>query len=257
MLRYAPIPPVGSTIVVDGMEGKHGAAALRLRHGEHVLIGDGAGVVAECAVCEASGSIVRAEVLKRTEHTPPRPAVVVVQALPKAERGELAVELATEAGADEIIPWQSARCVARWTGAKDKASKGHAKWVNAARAAAKQSRRPFEPAVGELHDTHALLGRVGQWIAADDVVIVLHEQATQPFGATMRAAVARDVARIVLIVGPEGGVATEEVAALQALGAHTALLGPEVLRTSTAAAVALAAIGVLTTRWGGPGEQPR
>lgn len=251
LLRFAPIPQRGVEFLVDGHEGKHGAAALRLRPGEHVLIGDGAGVVAECEVLAAESGTVTVRVLERTEHARPRPEVVVVQALPKSERSELAVELATEAGADAIVPWQAERCIARWTGAKGKVDKGRTKWANAARAAAKQARRPFEPTIGELLDTPALVDRVGQWVSAGDVLIVLHEQAAQPFGALIRDAIDNGAQRLVLIIGPEGGVSDNEVAALRAQGAHSALLGPEIVRTSTAAAVALAAIGVLSTRWDG------
>ena len=54
---------------------------------------------------------------------------------------------------------------------------------------------------------------------------------------------------VLLVVGPEGGLSEEELTDLAALGAHTVVLGPQVLRTSTAAAVALGALGVLTNRW--------
>lgn len=248
-LRHHPVPEVGTVFLVDGQEGRHGANALRLRAGETVLVSDGDGTVADCRVVSTGKGEVELEVVERVVHPRPRPQVIVVQALPKSERSELAVELATEAGADEIWPWQSERCISRWTGAKGKGDKGRTKWQNAARAAAKQSRRAFEPHIGDLLEKDALVQRVRSWVAGGSVVIVLHEQSRQPFADLVRGAVQTGAEAIVVVVGPEGGVSEAEAAALRDAGAHTALLGREVLRTSTAAAVALGAIGVLTARW--------
>lgn len=252
LLRSEDIPDDGGRLVISGPEGKHGAAALRLKPGEGILVGDGAGVLAECEVLSAGAGEVEVVVRRRTEHAPPVPAVTIVQALPKSERSELAVDLATEAGADEIVPWQADRCISRWTGAKGKAEKGRQKWQNAARAAAKQARRAFEPPIGELVDTKALTAMVADWSNASSAVIVLHEEESRAFTELVTATVGEGIERIVLVVGPEGGVAEQEIAALREAGAIPALLGPEVLRTSTAAAVALGAIGALTARWPSP-----
>jgi 16S rRNA (uracil1498-N3)-methyltransferase len=173
----------------------------------------------------------------------PEPAVrvVLVQALPKGERSDLAVDLATEAGVDEIVPWQSARCVARWTGPPDKAERGRARWQAVARQAAKQSRRSRVPVVRPLAGTDV----VAQLVAGATGALVLHESGTAPL-ASVTIPTAGD---LVLIVGPEGGIAPEELAVFERAGAAAVRLGPEVLRTSTAAAVALGALGVLTGRW--------
>lgn len=249
LLRSTQIPDVGQSLLIDGPEGKHGAAALRLRAGEEILVGDGAGVIAGCEVLSAAGSEVEVLVRERTEHAAPRPSVTIVQGLPKSERSELAVDLATEAGADEIIPWQADRCISRWTGGKGKADKGRQKWQNAARAAAKQARRAFEPPIGELLDSKTLVAKVAEWVDASSAVIVLHEEESRAFTDLVVEATDSGIERIVLVVGPEGGVAEHEIAALREAGALPALLGPEVLRTSTAAAVALGAIGAITPRW--------
>jgi 16S rRNA (uracil1498-N3)-methyltransferase len=164
--------------------------------------------------------------------------VTVVQAIPKAERSELAIELATEAGADAFVAWQAARCVARWDGPK--ADKGLRRWRAVARSAARQSRRAFIPDVDGVIGTPQLLDRV-----AGALVLLLHESATAPFtGLDLAAA-----ASITVVVGPEGGITDDEIDALTTAGAHAVRLGPTVLRTSTAAAVALGALGVLTPRW--------
>ena len=165
--------------------------------------------------------------------------MTVVQALPKSERSELAIELATEAGADAFVAWQSERCVARWDGAA-KVEKGLRRWSAVARSAARQSRHPYVPAVSGPVSTAELVASIGA-----GVTLVLHESAE----VALRDVISESTEAVTLIVGPEGGITDGEVAALVAAGAVAVRLGPSVLRTSTAAAVALGALGVLTPRW--------
>ncbi|MCV7125138.1 16S rRNA (uracil(1498)-N(3))-methyltransferase [Mycobacterium lacus] len=242
------LPDAGALAVVDGDEGFHAATVRRIRPGERLVLGDGAGGMAHCLVEYAGRDGLRARVLGRWSVTPGRPAVTVVQALPKSERSELAVELATEAGADAFVAWQSARCVARWDGAK--ADKGLRRWRAVARSAARQSRRAHIPPVEGVLSTEALTQRVRQEIATGAVVLALHESATVRL-ADLPVAQANS---LMLVVGPEGGIAQEELAVLTEAGAVAVRLGPTVLRTSTTAAVALGALGVLTPRWDGAGS---
>lgn len=254
LFRVAAVPAVGEPVVLDGAEGRHAGNALRVRPGESIRVGDGRGAVADCVVTTTSPGIVEAEVVTRTDVPRPVPEVTIIQALPKSERSELAVELATEAGADRIIPWQADRCVSRWTGAK--VDKGRTKWTNAARAAAKQSRRAFEPEIGDLLDSAALARLVAEETAAGSRVLILHEEGAAPFADAVTAPAGEaegPPVRIVVVVGPEGGVSDAELDSLSGAGARAVILGPEVLRTSTAAAVALGALGVLTPRWSDSG----
>ncbi|WP_232716624.1 16S rRNA (uracil(1498)-N(3))-methyltransferase [Gordonia metallireducens] len=237
------VPAPGADLILSGPEGRHAVTVARLGVGERILVGDGAGSVARCEIWEITGKdTLVASVRELSFEARPTPQVTLVQALPKSERSELAVDLATEAGIDVIVPWQAMRCVARWTG---KAEKGVAKWRTAASVAAKQSRRPWIPEVTDLATTIDVRARCADAVAAGGVVAVLHEEAARPLAELPLA----DASEIVLVVGPEGGLDDAEVADLTALGAHSVVLGPEVLRTSTAAAVALGAIGVLTGRW--------
>ena len=171
--------------------------------------------------------------------------MTVVQAIPKSERAELAVDLATQAGADEIIAWQADRCVAKWDGKK--APKAVAKWQAAADSAAKQSRRARIPQVRGPLTTPQLVqeltgGRDGASSNAP-TVLVLHEEAT----VSIKEVPLTD--DVVLLVGPEGGIGDVELDRLKEAGAMPIKLGPEVLRTASAAMVALAAIGMRTERW--------
>ncbi|WP_305091859.1 16S rRNA (uracil(1498)-N(3))-methyltransferase [Prescottella sp. R16] len=238
-----PLPGVGQPAVLDGPEGRHAATVRRIRAGERLLLADGRGGIADATVVAAGKDRLDLEVTARRDQQPPTPAVTLVQALPKSERSELAVELATEAGIDAVIPWQSARCVARWEGTKT--AKGVTRWRNAAVAAAKQSRRSFVPDVADLHHTPQILEQVRGVVARGGIVAVLHESAQTPFASLPW----RDAPEAMLVVGPEGGLSDDEITALTDAGATAVLLGPTVLRTSTAAAVALGAIGVLTDRW--------
>ncbi|WP_330232364.1 16S rRNA (uracil(1498)-N(3))-methyltransferase [Nocardia sp. NBC_00508] len=236
------VPEPGGVAVLDGPEGRHAATVRRIRVGEPITLSDGRGVLAESEVVAAHRDRLELTVRNRILAAPPAPLVTVVQALPKSDRSELAVELMTEAGADVVIPWQAARCVANWEG---KAAKAVDKWRAAARAAARQSRRAYIPEVADLHRTKDLLELVRRAKAHGAIVAALHESGAARFTELPFA----DAAEIILVVGPEGGLDDAELTALVDAGADVTLLGPTVLRTSTAAAVALGALGALTPRW--------
>lgn len=243
-LFYADtVPDVGGLAVVDGDEGFHAATVRRIRPGESLVISDGAGAVADCVVESADKRTLTARVTGRDIVPRPVPEVTVVQAIPKSERSELAVELATEAGADAFIAWQAERCVARWDG--DRAAKGLRRWQAVAKSAARQSRRPWIPPVDGPVSTAPLCSLLADRVGAGGIALVLHESAERPITDLPVA----QADSILLVVGPEGGVSDGELAALSEAGASPVRLGPTVLRTSTAAAVALGALGVLTARW--------
>lgn len=230
----------GDAVTVEGDEAHHAVAVRRLRVGEQVVLTDGAGVAVQGPVASTGKRIftVTVETVTRTE--PLRPEVVVVQAIPKGDRGELAVEVLTEIGVAGVVPWAAARSVAVWKG--ERAAKSLAKWRATAREAAKQARRSWFPEVDGLAataDVAALLG-------AADLAIVLHEESTTPLAELAVPA----EGRVVVVVGPEGGLTDGEVAAFVAAGAISVRLGPEVLRTSTAGVAAVAAILSRTARWG-------
>jgi 16S rRNA (uracil1498-N3)-methyltransferase len=232
--------PAAGPLVLDGPEGRHAATVKRLRVGEPVQVADGRGGLGEAEVVAVGRDVVELTVTRRLELTPPAPRVVLVQALVKGDRGELAVELATEAGVDEVLPWRAARCVAKWeTGPRG--DKALARWRSTAREAAKQARRAWVPPVGEPVSTAGLAARV----AAADVALVLHESAEVGLGSVALPT----AGELLLVVGPEGGVTEAELAELASAGALAVRLGPQILRASTAAAVALGALGVLTSRW--------
>ncbi len=226
-------------VLLDGDEGRHAAVVRRIGVGEEVVLTDGAGLQVHCIVRAADRQGLDCEVVTRVLEPAPFPRFVVVQALAKGDRGELAVETMTEVGVDEIVPWAAARSIVQWRG--DRGTKSLAKWRTTAREAAKQSRRTWFPVVSEPASTRQVLTR----LADAEVALVLHEEAADPLAAVELPG-ARDV---VLVVGPEGGVSPEELTAFESAGARAVRLGPSVLRTSTAGAVAAGALLSRTGRW--------
>jgi 16S rRNA (uracil1498-N3)-methyltransferase len=229
----------GDSLELDGSEGRHAVVVKRLRVGEGLVLTDGAGSAATCTVTAVSRSSLVAAVSQVAATPVETPRVTVVQAIPKGERGELAVEMLTEVGVDVIVPWSAARSVGVWR--SDRADKALSRWRRAAREAAKQARRTRFPEVTPPATTE----EVAALLASASVRVVLHEAASGPLA---------DVpipgrAEIVVVVGPEGGITDEELAAFAAVGAEPLRMGSSVLRTSTAGVAAVAALLARTPRW--------
>ena len=226
-------------VTLSGPEAHHAAAVRRLRAGERADVSDGAGTIAECTVVSVSKDTVMLTVRSVHVVPPPEPAITVVQALPKGDRAELAVELMTEVGVDAIVAWAAERSITRWHG--DRGRRALAKWRTTAREAAKQSRRPWIPAV----TGPAALSDVGKLASEAARAVVLEADAATPLSTLALP----DGGSIVLVVGPEGGISPAERAALSDAGAVEARLGPTVLRTSTAGAAGAAVLLSRTGRW--------
>jgi len=226
-------------VVLSGTEGRHAATVRRLRPGERVDITDGAGLVAECVVAGPAPSGLEFTVRARRLVPWPDPAVTVVQAIPKGDRGELAVEEMTEVGVDRIMPWAAARCVPVWRA--ERGARSLARWRATAREAAKQSRRAWIPEVTEpvpATDVAAVIAKAA-------CAIVLEPGAAQSLGHLKPP----ESGDLVVIVGPEGGITDQEHEAFRTAGATPRSLGPTVLRTSTAGAVAAAVLLSRSSRW--------
>jgi 16S rRNA (uracil1498-N3)-methyltransferase len=230
----------GATATLEGAEARHAVTVTRVAIGDRVTIGDGLGTIATGVVVAATASTVNIE-LHVVEFTPqPAPAIWLAQALAKGDRDELAVQAATELGVDGVIPWAAARSISRWEGAK--VGKGHERWTSIVREASKQSVRPWLPEVGPLTTTRQLAA-----LAETAQLLVLDPLSEVPLTrAETRTQDARD---IVLVVGPEGGIAPGELELLYGAGAWGASLGSTILRTSTAGPAAIAVLNAKLGRW--------
>ncbi|WP_270352659.1 16S rRNA (uracil(1498)-N(3))-methyltransferase [Microbacterium testaceum] len=224
-------------VTLIGAEAHHAAAVRRVRVDEEVTLGDGRGVWLSGVVVAATPKQVDVRVTARDERPAPSPRFVLVQALAKGDRDELAIQAATELGVDAIVPWQAARSVSRWDA---KAEKGLARWRTIVREAAKQAHRAWVPEVEAVARTADLVRRAGE-----STVLVLEPTASVRLTETT----APDDRDVVLVVGPEGGIAPEELEALTAAGARQVRLGDTVLRTSTAGAAAIAVLSAAHGRW--------
>jgi 16S rRNA (uracil1498-N3)-methyltransferase len=227
----------GDLVELSGDEARH-AVVRRIRVGERVCLTDGAGHTATVTVTAATKSTLSATVDAVDAVPPETPRVVVVQAIPKGDRGELAVEMLTEVGVDVIVPWTAARSVPVWRG--DKETKALTWWRATAREAAKQARRSWFPEVTAMVSTADVVGLLRD----ASVPVVLHEAASGPLADLP----VPGRGEIVIVVGPEGGITDEELAEFAAVGAEPVRLGSSVLRTSTAGVAATAAL-LARTRW--------
>ncbi|GAA1692612.1 16S rRNA (uracil(1498)-N(3))-methyltransferase [Microbacterium sediminicola] len=230
----------GEQIVLTGSEAHHAAAVRRVRAGEAVTVGDGRGVWLEGTVVAVDARRVEIEVIVRSEVPPPGVRIELVQALAKGDRDELAVQASTELGVDVITPWQASRSVSRWDGPKQE--KGVARWRTIAREAGKQSHRAWLPVVRGIETTAALAARAGS-------VRMLVLEPTADERLTTIEWDATDWRDVVLVVGPEGGIADGELQVLVSAGATLVRLGDEVLRTSTAGPAAIALLCARLGRW--------
>jgi 16S rRNA (uracil1498-N3)-methyltransferase len=229
---------VGATLLLDGDEGRHAAIVVRLRAGERYLLADGRGRCALCEVEAVERTWVRGRVLELVEEPAPRLRLVLVQALAKGDRDEQAIEAATELGVDGVVPWQAERSIVVWRG--DRAAKSLAKWAAVVRRATKQSRRARMPLTSPAVELAGLVARV----RTAALTVVLDEEATEPLaGAALPAE-----GDVLVVVGPEGGIAPRELEALTGAGARPVRLGPTILRSSSAGPAALAVINA-ATRW--------
>ncbi len=228
----------GSSLLLDGEEGRHAAAVVRIRVGERYFVGDGCG---RRALLEAE-SVERGSVLGRVVEVHDEPEaplrLVLVQALAKGDRDEQAIEAATELGVDEVVPWQAERSVVVWRA--DRVARSLARWVAVVTRATKQSRRARMPLTSEPVTLTSLVGRVGR----SALVLVLHESASEPLAGVGLP----DVGDVLVVVGPEGGISDREIAALTGAGARPVRLGPTILRSSSAGPAALAVL-LSRSRW--------
>lgn len=232
---------VGRVVTISGTEAHHAVSVSRVRVGERVLIGNGAGTQAETVVEEIAPKLLTCRVESVTSRPLNAPRLLLVQSLAKGDRDERAVESATEVGVDEIYPYQAHRSVSRWN--KEKADRGRERWQKLAREAAKQSLRHRVPEVRELLQMNDLCE-----LARSSLLLVLEPSVTRRL-SDVDATQLQATTKVALIVGPEGGFDQTELQALEAVGAELVCLGETVLRTSTAGVAALSIVNAKLGRW--------
>lgn len=233
-------PQVGDHVELTGDEGRHATTVRRIRVGESIMISDGTGfgVRGEVTAVERGSLVMRVtELLSAAE----RPLTyVVAQALAKGDRAELAVEMLTEVGVDEIMPWEASRSIVKWV--PERAERHLNRWRSRAREATKQSRRLRMPIVSMPMTTQELAARMEE--AA--LTLILHEEAD----TLLSELTLPETGEVLLVVGPEGGITPEELAVFEAAGGRPVRVADGVLRTSTAGLVGLAQVRALAAHRG-------
>jgi 16S rRNA (uracil1498-N3)-methyltransferase len=226
------LPMVGDQLTLAGDEGRHAVVVRRIRRGEMIMIGNGRGLGVRGVVIDVRGPSLVIDVVNQLKASADPRRYVAAQALAKGDRSELAVEMMTEMGVDEIVPWQASRSIVRWS--PERAVRSLGKWRSTAREAAKQSRRLNVPEVSDLVTTRQLAHR----ITSTDLALILHEEAKESLAEVDLPT----VGSVLIIIGPEGGISPEEREELIAAGARSVWISDAVLRSSTAGVVALAGL---------------
>ncbi len=228
---------VGATLTVGGSEARHAITVGRLTTGEHLRVGDGRGLVAFGVVDAVRPDQFDLRVESIQRDAPAAPALWLAQALAKGDRDELAIQAATELGVDGVIPWAAARSIVKWEGAKVR--KNEERWASILREASKQAVRSRIPELRPLATTAGLVA-----LSTEFHTVVLDPNSTVPL-----AEFDSDGRDLLIVVGPEGGIAPDELTRFVDAGADAVSLGSTILRTSTAGPAALAVLNVALGRW--------
>lgn len=223
---------------LSGSEAHHAIKVRRVTEGEIVFITNGEGLVVEAIVLKIeSGKSLLLESKQTQQQNQKKPIIAVAQALAKGDRSDLSVELLTEVGVDEIIPWQANRSVSKWDEKEDKALE---KWIQISRESSKQSRRGIFPKITNVLKSPNLVNIFNKF----SKVIVLDPDSPKKIIDQIE----NNLESYLLVIGPEGGIEKEELDLFKKHHAVDARLGDSILRTSSAGAIG-ASILMSSTRW--------
>ena len=228
---------VGSSYEFDSDDAQHAIRVLRMSAGEIFMLSDGQGKWSKVKIFAVKKKSLEVEVVETGIQDPLEISFTVVQALPKGDRLKECIELLTEGGVDTIIPWSAQRSIG-------KAEKGVEKLQVTAREASKQSRRLFIPEVTDVANTSKVVELIGQ----HDLVLVFHESATSKISEIVTRKYFESK-RVMIIIGPEGGITNEEIEIFKSAGAKVALMGRPILRSAHAGLAAVSAVNALIKVW--------
>lgn len=223
---------IGGLYEFSNDDANHAIRVLRMQAGAEFMLSDGKGSWSRVVAQEVKKKSMQVRIVESGFQEPLATTITVVQALPKGDRAKEAVELLTEVGVDRIVPWSSARSI----------GKGSDKFAITAREASKQSRRFRIPEVTDVATT----AQICDAIKVSDLAIVFHESATAKLSDQVSS---HNVEHLLIIIGPEGGLTDEEIAAFTQSGAKVALMGRPILRSAHAGIAAVSAVSALLKVW--------
>lgn len=223
---------VGQIYEFENEDARHALRALRTTAGEVFMLADGSGAWSQVKAFAIKKNSIQVEVLGSGYQEALPTTITVVQALPKGDRSKEMIELLTEAGVDRIVPWVASRSI----------GKSSDKFAVTARETSKQSRRLRIPEITEIATTE----QICEAIKLSDLALVFHESSEVKLSDCVSS---HNVAHLLIIIGPEGGITPTELDAFQEAGAKVALMGRPVLRSAHAGIAAVAAVSSLLKVW--------
>ena len=226
---------VGSTYQFGGEEAGHAIRVLRTQVGDSLSLSNGQGSWSIVKVMAIDKKTMTVQVSESGFEQALPLELTVAQALTKSDRIKESIELNTAGGADVILLWTAARSIGKAT------PDFMQKLANTAREASKQSRRNRITFVMGVFDAKKLAAEIPNY----DLAIVLHESAAIKLTNVLKPT----AQKILVIIGPEGGLQDEELAIFESAGAHMAHLGRPVFRSAHAGVAALSAINAALKIW--------
>ena len=223
---------VGQIYEFDNDDARHAIRVLRMAAGEKFMLADGTGAWSQVKAFAVKKKSIEVEVIASGYQDRLPTTITVVQALTKSDRAKEVIELLTEAGVDRIVPWAASRSIGK---ASDKFS------IHACEAS-KQSRRLRIPEVTDIATTEQICDA----IQLSDLAIVFHENTEVKLSDCVSSL---NVAHLLIIIGPEGGITINELDQFRVAGAKVAVMGRPVLRSAHAGFAAVAAISALLKVW--------
>ena len=223
---------VGQSYEFNNDDANHAIRVLRMAAGDVFMLADGTGAWSQVKAFAIKKKSMEVEVIATGFQEALATTITVVQALPKSDRAKEAIELLTEAGVDRIVPWAAARSI----------GKVSEKFSVTAREASKQSRRLRIPEITDIATTE----QICEAIKLSDLAIAFHESTDVKLSDCISS---HNVAHLLIIIGPEGGITSTELEAFKEAGAKVALMGRPILRSAHAGIAAVAAVSALLKVW--------
>ncbi|MCF6137977.1 16S rRNA (uracil(1498)-N(3))-methyltransferase [Pseudalkalibacillus berkeleyi] len=243
MQRYfvSPDQMTDSTVTIRGDDVKHIAKVMRMTTGDEVICSNNHDRVAKCEIIDFDDSRVELSVIEWLDrHTELPIPVTIAQGLPKSDKLEMIVQKGTELGANVFLPFQASRSIVKWDAKKSK--KKTERLQKIIKEAAEQSHRNRMPVCEEPITFNELISQSNTYTIK---VVAYEEDAKQSESAKLAELFQQidpNKDRLLVVVGPEGGLTPEEVDELKKAGFVTCGLGPRILRTETAPLYVLAAV---------------
>ena len=222
-------------ITVSGEDVRHIATVLRMKTGDELLLCDGMGTEYQTKIVQVGRAEIKAEIMSRSTREIRYPLITLGQGLPKSGKMDWIVQKSAELGVATIVPLVTERTIVKIRDEEKRVSR----WQKIAREAAMQSNRPDIPQVGHIRSFSDFL----QTLSPEPRTLFLlpWEEGTEPMKSVLRQI--PGIQNIIVLIGPEGGFSAQEAEVAKERGFHLVSLGPNILRTETAAVSVLSMIG--------------